>query len=702
MKELRHLTPAESGRKTHRHIVYLNDEAGMGLCSIDDNHTHQLEYTETGWIVHPAQDMHTHVVDILRQKKTKPDESNEEIVAEVVSLYRNALEVESKSIEKAHESEKFYCGEQWTAADKNRLHSLDRAALTINFTQKYIDDLSGFQRENRTDFHCVPKEDGDQRTSDLYNLSLKHISEECFFPREESVAFEDAIIAGRGHFNVFMDYSKDIEGRIKIERFPFDAVLYGPHEKLDASDAEYLVKHKMYSLAKLKQLYPKKAKDIQKTYDELRDYAPHTSVVGDQYRIGQDSWRPMTVNNQVMLDIANKEFKVIECWRRIYLNSSAAINSADGFIMNTINLTAKDINSIRTIAGFVVVEQLITKIRITKICSGVLLYDDYIADLPVDDFFIVPIYCYKRRNFFYGKVEAAKDAQIEMNKRHSQCVDILNKVATYNHFIDSNTFIDEVEERKFLETSSSPGATFKLNEVTRPPIKSEGVKFPSEIVNLLQLDKDQFHELMNINPETNPYQSEAALLQSQKMRMRGNQFLFDNLAFAKKQLGKLLIKLIQTHYSPERLYRIVSSTQNGRELGFSVQEIAYILSNQDVENYDIEVSESSYSPTTRLGTQLLLLEMVKAGQPIPPQILVSLADIPESEKKKIIEAVEQQQQMQATAAGDASATEINKTLIAQGYMPPQIKEQFLGQQAQQPAQPVPSEAQLANQSSLTQ
>jgi hypothetical protein len=713
MKQLKKLSRVGLGRAAHSHIVYLNDETGVGLCSTEMGHTHEIVFQPPtdpqldemgnqvapgapgGWFVQPALDGHTHTIEDYSAKAAKKKEEDTQVLSDIRELFKTGRELEKDSVEKARESEKFYSGEHWDQVEKSRLESLSRAAVTINKIEKNVDQICGMQRQERTDIRFIPQEGGDQKVADLLNVTTKHILNRCFFPREESAAFEDSVIGGRGLLNIFVKFDNDLRGEIVVEKFPYLDVVFGPHEKLDLSDCEYLIKHRFFSKAKIKQLWPDKAEDVDKDFDDYILERESVQYSVDHYGKGSGF---QAIGDDVMVDIAKKEYRVLECWRKVYEKASVIANAQEDFYFNAYGWDAKDLKSARTIPGFFVIENNITKFRVTKTAGGVVLSDEYPAELPVDDFFIIPIYAKKRGQKFWGKVESAKDPQKYVNKQYSLTLDIGNKMSAYGWFIDSTTFPDN-EKEKFKRLASSPGFVVEVTDSNRPPLQVQGVKFPSELINLMEVGKNEITESMNIINNPNGANESASLfVQRRNDKLLGSEYLFDNLSFAKQKLGRLLVKLIQKYYSPDRIVRIVRNANSKEpvELGgqpveeFSDEDIQGLFTATDLELYDVEVSESAWSPSMRLSTFMLLSELARSGQPIPPEALLEFADMPAEIRNKLINMMAQQGQAQASAEQAKADAEIQKTLIAQGQIPPAVQEKFLIQQPQE-AQP-PSEA----------
>lgn len=720
------------GRRAHHHIVYLNDDDGRGVASLDPfGGTHEVQWTppqpeipeqpeqqdpNTGEIIpaqpgQPAQegfwqllpdpeDGHTHEIDgdyETKGKQKKEDDAT--VIRDVLELWRTATELEMDSKEDADESDEFYDGEQWEEKDRNLLKSLDRACLTINLIAPKVNEISGHQRQSRTDIHYVPVEDGDQRACDLYNVVAKVICEQSNADREESAIAMDQFIRGRGWWNVYADFSKNILGDLRLQRFSDRRVKVGPHEMPDLEDCEYLVKDRMYSKAKMEQLWPDKAEDIGEDFDGIEELGTrHPVYATDNYARGDGSL--IVMGGETLVDIAKKEYRVIECWRKVWIDATVAVEAQDEFVQSLYGWEPKDVKLVGTIPGFVVIPRTEQKIRISKIAGGVLLSDENPADLPIDDFFMVPVYAYKRDGRYYGIVEAAKDPQREVNKRRSHAIDIANRMGAAGWGYDDETFADEHEAKRFRQNSTKPGFVVKLGDVNRPPHQFKGEAFPSEMVQLMQMDVENLDRLLNISiREPGANTSAAAIMQAQKMKLIGNEFLFDNQMFAKRKVGILLLHAIRRYYSPQRIYRIVTNQNVKKEIqiggqpieNYTIEEITDILENADLAKLDTAVTEASYSPTTRIAILTMLQEWAKSGGPVPPQMLVKYFDVPEEEKQSMLQDLEAQAQAQAEQTGSQADAQIEMTLAKQGIFTERVR-QMIPQDEPAPEQEMPMDA----------
>lgn len=739
MKELRVTTPPleSSGRgSNHYHIVYINTDDGYGAVSPGaDGHTHNLIYDpprppvepteaippqidpmtgmpvmvqdpETGemmpdpgtpatpgdpgnpvgrWIVSPGgEDLHEHEVVEYKIKTSENKQLDKEIIDECMALWKEALEITRESREKGTEAEEFYRGNQWKDEVERALNKLDRAALTINEIAPNIDTLIGYQMEQRTDLRYLPQEGGDQRVADMLNVISKRILDSCYFHREETKVFKDICVPGMGVYNIFMDFSKTIQGEPVIERFYWARRHYGPHEKEDLSDCEYEVAHVPHSIANLKRMFPKKADEIEKSYKAYAGQYPDIKDNGingtnTDYRSASkvdDPSQPYTVDGTLpLVDVQKKQFQLAQCTRKVYKEVSVVFNQEENFFFTAYDWDPKDVEQAAKIPGFQVISQIKTRMRITKFCGSVVLSDENPADLPVHDFFSVPVFAYRQNGEFWGKVEAAKDPQRELNKRRSQVMDTMNRLGASVYYTEPDTFKDNNERERFKKNRSKPGSMFVVNNIDRTPKLESGADVPAPLVQIMQMDQQNLQRLMNVVVEqAGANESGTMFLEKKKNRLTGNQFLLDNMAFAKQKIGRLLLPLIQRYYPAERLVRMLNAQYSKQkfEIGgkdykdYSVQEITELIESTDLLEYDVIVTESSFSASTRLGIAKVLFELISQGAAIPPELALEFVDMPEDVRVRANESIQAQSESSAQAAADSSNSELAKSVVATG------------------------------------
>lgn len=713
MKQLKTTTKTGIGRRSHGHIVYLNDEDGFGVCSAGGSgkskHDHIITWVpgippemdvdpQTGeevevspgqpgyFMLEPSEeDGHSHEIIDLEVEFPLPEEDEQTIVGDVYSQFEFATDIELESVQEGDLSEEFYFGKQWDEDVASQLEKDSRACLTLNRIQGKVQELCGFEKEQRTMWRFTPVEGGDQKVADLLNLVTNLVCEQSYYDREKSKIFENQAIAGRGIFNVYLSRDRDLRGEIRVESFPWRDIRFGPHEKEDLSDCEFLLKHRMYSYAKLKQLWGEKADEIKFAYEQTpqtRGTISSDLTTNESYFDTQHL--PMSVSGLPMADPVRKEYRVLERWQKIFFPTEVAVFDGDGFFHNCVGWSDSQIAQLKTMPGFRTVPVTVQKIRISTVCGGTLLSDQYPADLPVDDFFVVPAYGIKRGDRFQGKVALAIDAQRELNKRHSQAIDIGNRFITSGWFYDAGTFPEQSAKKNFIESSSRAGFMAEVTDISRPPVRAEGGAFPPMIVDLMNLADSRIEQLLSVTVESQgTHDSGSKLMQLQRMKMSGSEYLFDNLNFAQKKVAQLIVSMIQKFYTADRIYRMVApkAQAQGATVGgqnfteFSEEEIWEMLTTADLTQYDLMVGEQSYSATQREATFLILSELAAKGLQVSPKSLVRLAPMPQYEKDEMLAEMDAMAQAQAEAEQMKYQTELQKTAMAKGIPMPGTEQQ---------------------------
>lgn len=708
MKKLLVLSKAGAGRG-HTHIAYLNDETGTYFVSESQKHTHLLEYVppvaeqvdpqtkqvaapaqDAQWKIYPGEDGHIHEFEEYQIPAPKKERDESKVISEMVALYREAVELEKESFDRAEDAERIYIGKHWKDEEKRVLNDQNRAALTLNKSQKHVNELSGIQRQERQDIAYAPTEGGDQKLADLLTIVTKVTLNNCNYAFHEAEMFLDLCIGGRGNLNVRAYYDENLKPQITVERFAKESVRYGPHDELDGSDVEYVIKDEWMSRGKLEELFPEKADDITADYDyyasartdEAVDTKPASS--SERYRDGKT---PAIVAGQTMVDVAKKNYRVVECQRKVYQSIPIVVNAKEDFFLNVFGWKEADIRAVKSLSeDFYVIRKPSTRIRITKMAGSVILSDENPARLPANEIYTIPVYATKRGNYFFGVIENAKDAQLFLNKLFSLAIDIVNKNASYGWGFDEETFSGPDEAEEFRKNCNSPGFTTKLNSVERPPYKFEAADFPAAVVNMMDIASGVLAELLNISAESaGANESYSKLMHRQKMRLTGNEFLFDHLTLSKKRLGRLLPTLYKRYFQPSDIWRIVAGQAQKEDVqiggrpftDFTPDDIQLIYQEGDVTKVDVEVVETAFSPTVRIATFMMLTELQKAGVQFPPDLLLETAEIPDSIRRKASQALADASAAQAEDAKRTERMEIAKTMVAKGaQLPPGVLQEM--------------------------
>ena len=129
-----------------------------------------------------------------------------------------------------------------------------------------------------------------------------------------------------------------------------------------------------------------------------------------------------------LVNLAKKEIRVIECWRKHYKKLYQVIHLGDEFFQTAFGWSDKQVKQAATIEGLRILPRKTHRWRVTTIAANILLSDVYAQDDPENPDLIVA-YSKRRRGRWWSVIHKLKDPQRELDKRHSQFIDALNTMA---------------------------------------------------------------------------------------------------------------------------------------------------------------------------------------------------------------------------------------------------------------------------------
>lgn len=661
----------------HEHIVYVRE--GHTECSKNDGHVHDVEVREDGnpYLVEVqiGEEFHTHVLEEGIEKRDFEIEKDKNRINEVVDLFKYAYEAERESREKAKVALDFYEGDQWHKGIKKKMNEEQRATLTINLVASMIDLLSGYARRNRTDFRYKPVEEGDSKMADILFVVVKQILTKMGYYSEEIEVFDEMIKTGRGCFHIYMDFDEDIKGRLKIEYFPSENVVFGPHLKKDAADCDYIVKWAWKSMAELRAMFPEYEDEIEYV-DNMVFQNPDDEIGG---YLGSTPLDYAYMHHEDMVDVAKKRTRILECEQREYRSVYTFLDPEHDFMFEADDIPQKKVAMLKSMESFMPIKRTTYRLRESVVAGGVLLEDRYV-ERPYNHYSVLPVYCYKQKNNYWGKIEFGKDPQMELNKRRSQLIDLINRMGGSGYFTDDQVFDDHTQEEEFRRNAPRAGWVQRVADIARLPVRQDPPPMPQGIMALDQASIQAFREVTHVTPELLGVQGRAesgvAIAQKQKQGILGNEFLFDNFSHTKQLLGKLIARYVQDFYR-ERIARILISADDleAMKIGgenassYSLEMIDQLVHETEAMDYDVVVSESQFSASARDANLAILTLLAQSGMPIPPEFLLMFVDV--AEKDKLLHAFQQQAEREEQREQMKYNTEIQKTLLAKGGSPSQ-------------------------------
>jgi hypothetical protein len=421
--------------------------------------------------------------------------------------------------------------------------------------------------------------------------------------------------------------------------------------------------------------------------DESSGDSVNINIDGDQYD-AKNKILEADYDGSLLVDVQKKSFKLLELWRKRYSEISVLININDTeneFIYEeSASLSKEDLKKAGSIQGMEIRKVPNWQMEVIAI-AGKTVLDKRVSKLG--EFNSIPVYASKDDSYVEGKIEPLIDLQKEINKRTSQAIDIVNTAINDGWLYEEQTFAGKEEEAKFLNDVNTPGWAIKVTDLKNPPVKVERGRFPAELVNMREIASSKMKDLAGITNEVLGQESNAksgvAIARRLRQGLTVNDYLFDNLSLAKKQLGRVLIKMVQDVYTVDRIEKILHDRNaiepfqlldDGEMKDFSEineKTIRRFLTNVDFTKYDVSISESANSPTRNLDRFMTFTELINSGS--LNEITIDLAKqagiVSPSDAEKYKKMLADQAASEAEAQERDRQAQNERTVLAKGVNP---------------------------------
>lgn len=626
------------------------------------------------------------------------------IISEVLGNYQKSLSALSGMYREQKTDMQYYLGKQWDDTVRQALESEDRAVITVNLMKKNVDTISGYERQNRMDIRTFPIEGGDEIVSEALSrlIKLTTTNNNTLFLR--SRAFKDAAASGLGWLGVYMNYDKDpICGDISFEHIPFGEMLFDPQLlNPDLSDCMYVIRHKKLDRKVLADIYSGKEAQILECQDgqitDERSIKTDNQITEDLLSV-VEYWYVDYKKQKIVIDAKgqsmvftgtkeelkqlleeNENLHVIEKRvRGIYLRTviGKSILAYDGpspygisrfpFIpywfyfdpsyneSNSWEMKAQGIiRSVRDVQD----EKNKQRSSLQDAIDSSIHQSWLIEEGAVDD---ETAYRYSAGSGHVLKYNRNRPApaRVESPAVNPDLFNMLNmndndlRLSSLNPDVlgqmgerGTSGYLAQIRQKQGLSTLQEAfdnlaianrlmgqiiielvGRFYSREKVKR--VLGNDLPFPT--------DKQKEKQYKQIADMEQQIEEMAPQLQAQMEQMRG-----ENEEEAMKMMQQVQMDFQQKKMQIDRLKEMLILQEEAESdfwADFSVINTGSIY-------YDVTVDEAQDTPTMRLGSAIILQQLIQAGIHISPDVVIDLVDIPASVKKKQYEWQEQQRQMQ--------------------------------------------------------
>jgi hypothetical protein len=497
----------------------------------------------------------------------------------------------------------FISGQQWLSEDEALLLEQKRPPVTFNYSEKMIDAVVGAEVGNRQEATYHPRGIEDAPLAELWNHAAKWARDEGNAEDEESDAFRDMLICGIGWTQMRMSYDEEPDGLIVTDRVDPLEVWYDPAAcKPGAIDRRFSFRKWWVDEREAKREWPKAI--FPSSTDDFANHGIVRPGHGYEDDIGDSRDRHKGQVEIILYECVEKEPTY-----RVAMQDSVQELSATDF--NQIQDQLDD-------AGIKYIKQY-KRVYYQAYFAGETLLELFPS--PCQTGFTFQAITGKRdrnKNCFYGLTRVMKDPQRWANKWLSQIMHIINSNSKGGLLAEINAFVDPT---KAQDEWSQPNSVTLLTEGGIDKVREKGqAPFPAGLDKLMQFALGSLPMVTGINLEALGLanREQAGILEQQRKQAAYGLLspLFDSLRRYRKESGRILLYFIHEYISDGRLVRIG---------GPESQQFTPLTKQPSAPRYDIIIDQAPNAPDTKEQTwqtlQTLLPAMLKAGMPLPPDLL---------------------------------------------------------------------------------
>ena len=555
------------------------------------------------------------------------DEKDKAVKQRMEHFYAESISINQTYWQEADTDTRFEAGDQtlWNELYGN-LPATRRRQFNFNRIRRVINMINGYQRKNRKSIIVTPVENGDSETADQFTKIFMWLNQRENVLDTVSDAFHGALVTGMNLLQVWIDYRNDpISGDIRVDNCSYNSFLIDPYfRKKDLSDCNGLWKRTFVTKREAISLLPEMANEI-------------LGLPVNDARDGKFQFMPESY------DFSKSNFLTYdEFYYRDYRSQRLLVDPQTG---ESFEWQSDDERLKRFLSFYPqiqVVESEIPTVKLAIVVQGRVLYDGP-NPLGIDKYPFVPVLGYYAPQLPYfpwrvqGVVRGLRDAQYLYNRRRIIELDILESQIASGWKYKENALVDPKDVFLF---GQGRGLALKEEANMTDVEQIQAPQVPPSMIQLSELLAKEIQEVSGVNEELlgSAEDDKAGILSMlrQGAGLTTLQILFDQLDASQRQLGKILLELVQKNFTIGKVKRIIE------------EEPTRQFKDNLFGQYDAAIEEGLNTTTQRQMQFAQLLQLREAGVPVSTNDLLEAATI--QNKKTIVENAVRQEQQQAEMA----------------------------------------------------
>lgn len=551
------------------------------------------------------------------------NEEHKGILSRMEAFYAESITINQAFWGEADTDTRYESGDQGLYNDLyGNIPANRRRTFNFNRIRRVVNMISGHQRRNRKSTVVIPIENADEMTADQFTKVLNWVNRQEGILETISESFQGSVITGMNLLQVWLDFRSDpVSGNIKVDNCSYNSFLIDPYfRKADLSDCNALWKRSYINKQEAISLLPDKTDIIMGLY-------------GQDNRDGKFQFLPESYSYGVKNLLSYDEF-----YYRDYRTQRMLIDTENG---ETTEWRGDEEDRLKlfleSYPTVTMVEQQVPTVKLAIVLQGKVVYDGP-NPLGIDQYPFVPVWSYYRpempyfENRIQGVVRGLRDAQFLYNRRRVIELDILESQVASGFIYKEDSLVNP---KDIFMSGQGKGIALKgeaqMTDVQQilPP------QIPPSMIQLSELLAQEISQISGVNEEllgsANDEKAGVLSMLRQGAGLTTLQGLFDNLDRAQKQLGEIMIEIIQNNFTPGKVKKILNGEEPARQ-----------FNDKAFGKYGCAIEEGLNTTTQKQMQFAQLLQLREIGVPIPDSVLLDACTI--QDKVKLVQAIQQQQE----------------------------------------------------------
>ena len=611
---------------------------------------------------------------------------------------------------KARKARDYYHMLQWSAKQQRTLREQERPAIVINLIGKAVDNVCGRERANRYTPKAAPIGQPEVLAAGAMTHGLSGVWRLTEAKYRVSEAFEHAVIGPMGWGEVGYDDSNPEQDPELVDAPDPEEMYFDPHSRrLDLYDAKYVIRRRIVDVEdaigiaphleeQLRAAAMDKIEDddgmgeterIEGDYDNMEQPDDHRGNVtvsfplerGDEDRRGRPR---LALREHQWWEREDAQWLELEDGERFYLDD------LDDFTAYRLRMSGAELVEGKRRCYYQAI-----------VCGRLLLWHGKMNP-TFGRFSYVALFAKRDRHGRpYGLVERAIPCQEEVNVARSKLnAAIRSRWLIYRKGSLGNTPESEIKKRlgrgNFVLGVEDPSACQMGSD--RADVQAW--------LEMIQMAKQEIDDVFGNNEAAYGDKSQEISGVAQQIRIQQQATnlggIFDNLRYFRKQIGEMLLVVLQKHTTPKRLQRMITGSvmdqmaqmrlgPNGTPAPVPQPDFSWLtqmMAGPIYQNrYMVDIEDQAETGTQRQAEMQQRTELLgMVSEPMRDMMLPdTLRATDWSGAEDMASKVEQANKAQQMAAQAANA-QPPKQLLNYKDAPPDIQRQMEAKDGYQPSQ----------------